>query len=110
MSPNDQILISVGVDPGPVSGHVCFIGPAETVIVPTPTDAAIAEGIEKSWDGSAHWYKDYSSNAAGQLKQQPIRSFGTLWESINAKRGFGWDINPWVWAVEFKVVPQEATT
>lgn len=25
-----------------------------------------------------------------------------LWDSLNAERGYGWDINPWVWAVEFK--------
>lgn len=24
-----------------------------------------------------------------------------IWDSINAKRGFGWDANPWVWVVEF---------
>jgi len=24
-----------------------------------------------------------------------------LWNSINVKRGFGWDKNPWVWVVEF---------
>ena len=30
--------------------------------------------------------------------------FYFLWDSINAKRGFGWDVNPWVWVVEFKVV------
>lgn len=30
--------------------------------------------------------------------------FATLWDSINAKRGFGWDVNPWVWAISFKVV------
>jgi hypothetical protein len=28
--------------------------------------------------------------------------FGILWDSINEKRGFGWDLNPWVWVVEFK--------
>jgi hypothetical protein len=27
-----------------------------------------------------------------------------LWDRINAKRGYGWDINPWVWVVEFEVV------
>lgn len=26
----------------------------------------------------------------------------SLWESINKKRGFAWDTNPWVWVVEFK--------
>ena len=29
------------------------------------------------------------------------RMFRHLWDSINAKRGFGWDANPWVWVVEF---------
>ncbi len=30
--------------------------------------------------------------------------FAELWDSINAKRGFGWEENPWVWVVEFEVV------
>jgi len=30
--------------------------------------------------------------------------FKELWNSINAKRGFGWDVNPWVWVIEFKRV------
>jgi hypothetical protein len=25
-----------------------------------------------------------------------------LWDSLNAKRGFGWATNPWVWVVSFK--------
>lgn len=25
----------------------------------------------------------------------------TFWDSINAKRGYGWNENPWVWVVEF---------
>ena len=25
-----------------------------------------------------------------------------LWNSINAKRGYGWDKNPWVWVIEFE--------
>jgi hypothetical protein len=28
--------------------------------------------------------------------------FQKLWDSINAKRGFGWEVNPWVWVVEFR--------
>lgn len=31
--------------------------------------------------------------------------FEKLWNSINEGRGFGWDVNPWVWVVEFKQVP-----
>ena len=29
-------------------------------------------------------------------------AFGMLWDSLNAKRGYGWDKNPWVWVIEFK--------
>ena len=28
--------------------------------------------------------------------------FRQLWNSIYAKRGLGWDANPWVWVVEFR--------
>lgn len=27
-----------------------------------------------------------------------------LWNAINAKRGFGWETNPWVWALTFKKI------
>ena len=26
-------------------------------------------------------------------------SFCELWQHLNAKRGFGWDVNPWVWVI-----------
>ena len=25
-----------------------------------------------------------------------------LWDSLNAKRGYAWESNPWVWVIEFK--------
>lgn len=28
--------------------------------------------------------------------------FIDLWDNLNAKRGYGWDVNPWVWVIEFK--------
>lgn len=28
-------------------------------------------------------------------------AFRKLWESINAKRGYGWDVNPWVFVISF---------
>lgn len=31
-----------------------------------------------------------------------LRKFKNLWNSINEKRGFGWEKNPWVWVVEFE--------
>lgn len=30
--------------------------------------------------------------------------FHELWDSINAARGFGWDVNPWVWCLSFSVI------
>lgn len=30
-------------------------------------------------------------------------SFEILWNKINEPRGFGWDVNPWVWVIEFKI-------
>ena len=33
--------------------------------------------------------------------------FELLWDSINLKRGYDWDKNPWVWVIEFKVIESE---
>ena len=30
--------------------------------------------------------------------------FKDLWDSLNAKRGFGWEVNPWVWVISFRLV------
>lgn len=34
--------------------------------------------------------------------------FRELWDSLNAKRGFGWDKNPWVWVVDFRKAGQKS--
>ena len=44
-------------------------------------------------------FQDYSGKVA---ECGAIASFRTLWDSINAKRGYGWDKNPWVRCIEFK--------
>lgn len=31
-----------------------------------------------------------------------VEGFKRLWDDINGKRGFGWDVNPHVWVVEFE--------
>lgn len=46
----------------------------------------ISEGVEVR--GIKHW----------QL------AFKGVWNSINEKRGFGWDVNPWVWVVDFELL------
>jgi len=30
--------------------------------------------------------------------------FRNLWDSINTKRCYGWDANPWVWVIEFRKI------
>jgi len=30
------------------------------------------------------------------------RNMERIWDNIYAKRGFGWDANPWVWVLEFR--------
>jgi hypothetical protein len=50
---------------------------------------AIAEGVEKCIK--------HEHEAVGHCCQ-----FERLWDSINKKRGFGWDTDPWVWVIEFR--------
>lgn len=45
---------------------------------------------QASYDGGA------SSGSRGYFSQ--------LWNSINAKRGYGWDANPYVWVLGFKTI------
>lgn len=42
--------------------------------------------------------------AEGMPAHRPLAVFRDLWETLNAKRGYGWDVNPWVWAVTFRRV------
>ena len=38
-------------------------------------------------------------------KTEPL-DYQNLWDTINAKRGYGWDVNPWVWVIEFRRIEQ----
>ncbi len=46
-------------------------------------------------------YKDYLGHT-GAGHPDARRSFQTLWDSLNKKRGFGWATNPWIWVIEFE--------
>jgi hypothetical protein len=54
---------------------------------------AKVEGVEQPKVGTAR-NTVYLSHRSG---------FRDLWDIINAKRGFGWDVNPWVAALTFTV-------
>lgn len=83
--------------------------------------SAIAEGIERNCNAS---YLDCAAcitdgecvsirnnewlHYQNDLDDFPVynaeESFRSLWNSINEKRGYGWDTNPFVWVVKFKRV------
>lgn len=71
------------------------------------TNDALAEGVnltpfwmpnelnarpfgEKWWDDFYFW------------TNYPQLVFQRLWDSLNARRGYPWTSNPWVWVIEFK--------
>lgn len=64
---------------------------------------AIAEGIERVEDffGCPCW-KCYGEESDVVAPDDPIGSYRSLWESINGPGS--WQANPWVWALEFKVI------
>jgi hypothetical protein len=63
---------------------------------------AMAEGIER-------WYYDVQYDENSFSYWSPVHGsgaaskFSEMWNSINAKRGYSWESNPWLWVIEFKV-------
>ena len=61
------------------------------------TEAIIAEGLSTTLR---------EHDAEVDLREQ----FRALWDSINAKRGYGWEVNPWVWVVDFNILASPGTS
>lgn len=64
---------------------------------------AIAEGLERCIPGDPHplpYWAVPGTNGLGNT--DPVYCYRRLWESINGARS--WELNPWVWVVEFKVL------
>lgn len=57
---------------------------------------ALAEGVWRPGPGADPDKVDREYDA--------VVEFQRLWNEINAKRGYPWDSNPWVWVIEFKVM------
>jgi hypothetical protein len=70
---------------------------AERLQCITPSDAKAEGDIERSGFPEFH--------ARGALCH--VRWFRSLWDSINAKRGYGWDTNPWVWVYKFEHIEED---
>ncbi len=55
-------------------------------------------------DAEAEGAQEMHLDDLGQTWKTHRRGFQTLWDTINAKRGYLWDTNPWVWRIEFEVM------
>lgn len=74
---------------------------AQWVQTITPEDA-VAEGLKHWRDGAGEdWWEAEGVHDA--TSGDPVYAFSRLWDSLNAKRGFGWDADPWVAAYTFTV-------
>ncbi len=63
----------------------------------SPYDIA-SEGFSGETDNDG--YGDY-------YVAHPKQEFASYWDSLNAKRGYGWETNPWVWVIAFKRISKE---
>lgn len=61
----------------------------------------LAEGVRRSVYDIELPNKENASQTIDNSIQVTSRN---LWDSLNAKRGYGWDMNPWVWVIGFKVI------
>jgi len=74
---------------------------------------AKAEGADPHFDpaGFSEWpdapgFIKHDLGGVEVMRVAIARRFGfqQQWDAINAKRGFAWDTNPYVWIIEFRIV------
>jgi hypothetical protein len=74
---------------------------------------AISEGMlhYKGWQTKEYQTDVELAKTIGTkppLGFSPKQRYEHLWDSLNAKRGFAWDTNPYVWVVEFKLLTPDS--
>ena len=73
-------------------------------------EEAIKEGIQRTdAEGMKDWPwlgADHPIKGTPKVFASAKQAFESLWDSINGKR-CPWASNPWVWVIEFDVVPKE---
>lgn len=70
----------------------------------TEEDAKV-EGI--SYDQAMEcsgWSPTYNDPDGSSARPNYREAFAELWDCLNAKRGFSFNSNPWVWVIEFEVI------
>jgi hypothetical protein len=65
---------------------------------------AVAEGVVCPQCDGQNWREvgGESEQCAHSLCGDGRGLFHALWDSLNAKRGYSWDANPWCWALTFR--------
>lgn len=63
----------------------------------------LTEGVK-----SLNWRKYMDPVCYGARASDYRQIFECGWDEINAKRGFGWETNPWIWVVEFRNMNPES--
>jgi hypothetical protein len=59
-------------------------------------DDVLQEGIEQKWTC-------FNPPTGGYAHENDVlEDFIKLWDSLNSKRGYGWDVNPFIWVITFR--------
>ena len=66
-------------------------------------DDAKAEGVSGAWKNPPEKEEHYQRVVLNPY----VANYSVLWDEINAGRGYGWDLNPWVWALNYVEVKGE---
>ena len=92
-------------------GYVCFNGFCDLRWRPSifmPKEAArlflrvTDVRVERVQDISPEDCESEGYFEAEPVEPRPRSWFSAVWDACNAKRGYGWDTNPWVWAYTFE--------
>jgi hypothetical protein len=59
---------------------------------------------EAEAEGAPLWIQDAIPGVTHAKPKGYRPGFAELWDSINAKRGYSWAMNPWVWVIEFVAI------
>ena len=61
--------------------------------------------VERVQDITAH--DAIREGMESEIPFDTVDEFKELWNNLNAKRGYGWESNPWVWVVAFEKISKE---
>lgn len=64
----------------------------------------VREGVEDTFPVLALYGTVFVPALYSDIFKETITKFGQLWDSLNAKRGYSWATNPWVWVISFRLL------